>query len=110
LGANRFDIAILGNIVHSEGETSSRLIRRLHEALRPGGRLVIIDFVPREDRTGPAPAMLFALNVLIETEAGDVSTLSEYRSWLQEAGFGAVETIELGDENVSASAIVAEKR
>jgi hypothetical protein len=53
--------------------------------------------------------MLFALNMLIHTEAGDVYTLSEYRSWLQEAGFGAVETIELGDENAPAPAIVAGK-
>lgn len=109
-GADRFDIAILGNIVHSEGETSSRrLFRRLHQALRPGGRLVVIDFVPHEDRKGPVPAMLFALNMLIHTEAGDVYTLSEYRSWLQEAGFRAVETIDLGDKNVPAPAIVAGK-
>jgi ubiquinone/menaquinone biosynthesis C-methylase UbiE len=109
-GTDQFDIAILGNIVHSEGELSSRrLFRRLYQALRADGRLVIIDFIPNEDRTGPVPAVLFALNMLIHTESGDVFTLSEYRSWLNEAGFGAVETIELA-EDFPAPAIVASKR
>jgi 2-polyprenyl-3-methyl-5-hydroxy-6-metoxy-1,4-benzoquinol methylase len=109
-GTNQFDIAILGNIVHSEGEASSRrLFRKLHQALRADGQLIIIDFVPNEDRTAPVPAVLFALNMLIHTEAGDVYTLSEYRRWLNEAGFAAVETIELA-EDFPAPAIIASKR
>ena len=96
-GNDRFDIAILGNIVHSEGEESSRrLFRRLFPALRSGGRLVIIEWIAAEDRTGPAPAMLFALNMLVHTQVGDIYTLSEYTDWLHEAGFQSVETVDLG--------------
>src|SRR5947209_20423306 len=41
-GENRYDLALLGNIVHSEGEASSQdLFKRLYRALKPGGRMVI---------------------------------------------------------------------
>jgi len=110
-GQEKFDLALLGNIVHSEGEASSKaLFRRLHAALRPGGRLVIIDLLPAEDRSGPPPAIFFALNMLVNTETGDTFTLSEYRAWLTESGYDAIETIDIGDHlDVRSPAIVAVK-
>lgn len=96
-GKERFDVAILGNIVHSEGERSSReLIRRLYQAIKPGGRVAIIDTIPDEERNGPAHPIFFALNMLLNTEEGDTFTLSEYKQWLTEAGFGEVETADVG--------------
>jgi ubiquinone/menaquinone biosynthesis C-methylase UbiE len=96
-GVSRYDIAILGNIVHSEGERSSRtLFRKLHRALAPGGRLVIIDMVPNDDRTGPAFPVFFALNMLVNTQHGDTFTLAEYTRWLKAAGFARVSTLEIG--------------
>ncbi len=108
-GRDAYDLALLGNIVHSEGEQSSRLLfRRLHDALRPKGRLVILDFLTNEDRTGPAPAVLFALNMLANTENGDTFALSEYRSWLNEAGFDAIELADIGEHvGTDSPAIIA---
>lgn len=110
-GSDRYDLAILGNIVHSEGEHSSRdLFRRLHRALRAQGRLAIIDFVVDEDRTGPPPAVFFALNMLVNTECGDTYTLSEYRAWLHDAGFVSVQTADIGSQlGVISPAIIGTK-
>ncbi|HEX7388967.1 MAG TPA: methyltransferase [Acidiphilium sp.] len=110
-GSGRFDVAILGNIVHSEGEASSRrLFGRLHEALAPGGRIAIVDMLPAEDRTGPPPAVLFALNMLVNTEHGDTFTLSQYRAWLNEAGFAGVETADIGlQAGMGVCAVIAVK-
>ncbi len=95
-GEQRYDVALLGNIVHSEGEESSRdLFRRLHRALRDGGEMVVIDMIPNEERTGPPFAAIFALNMLVNTEKGSTYTVSEYRRWLQEAGFQHVETADI---------------
>lgn len=95
-GVERFDVALLGNIVHSEGEASSRdLFRRLHRALRPGGRLAVIELLPDEQRSGPPRPLLFALNMLVHTEAGGTYTLGEYTRWLTEAGFTKVETADI---------------
>src|SRR5262249_24454222 len=95
-GESRIDLALLGNIVHSEGEASSRnLFQSLHRALRPQGRLVIIDLVPFDDRSGPPRALIFALNMLLNTEVGDTYTLAEYTQWLRDAGFARVETADI---------------
>jgi ubiquinone/menaquinone biosynthesis C-methylase UbiE len=111
-GSERYDLALLGHIAHGEGERSSRdLFKRLHRALRPRGRIAVIDFVPDEDRAGPPPAVLFALNMLVHTEEGDTFTLSEYTSWLTEAGFTEVKPIDLGPGPVrTATAVVAVRK
>jgi ubiquinone/menaquinone biosynthesis C-methylase UbiE len=99
-GENRYDLALLGNILHSEGERASRdVLRRLDRALRPGGRVAIIDMVPGNDRTGPPFPVLFALNMLLNTEEGDTYTLAEYTQWLQEAGFARVDTADIGSHS-----------
>lgn len=99
-GRDRFDLALLGNIVHSEGESSSRsLFQRLCAALRPGGRIVIIDMVPNDARTGPVFPLLFALNMLVATEEGGTYTLAEYTDWLCQAGFTTVETMDIGSHS-----------
>jgi ubiquinone/menaquinone biosynthesis C-methylase UbiE len=95
-GEKRYDLALLGNIVHSEGEASSReLFKRLHRALKTGGRIVIIDMIPNDERTGPPFALIFALNMLVNTEKGGTYTLAEYAAWLKEAGFSRVETADI---------------
>ena len=37
--------------------------------------------------------VLFGLNMLLQTEEGNVFTLREYRAWLKAAGFRKVTTI-----------------
>jgi ubiquinone/menaquinone biosynthesis C-methylase UbiE len=107
LDEGRFDLAILGNICHSEGELASRsLFVRLNRALRPGGRLAIVDMQPNEDRTGPVYPLIFALNMLVNTEHGGTFTLAEYTNWLDEAGFGQVDTADIG---LHSPAIIAQK-
>ena len=99
-GEAQYDLALLGNIVHSEGEQSSRdLFRRLHRALRPRGRVVVIDMIPDDARTAPPYPLIFALNMLVNTELGDTYTLAEYTRWLNEAGFSRVETADIGSHS-----------
>ncbi len=99
-GKNQFDVALLGNIVHSEGEKSSRkLFKQLHRALKPGGKIVVIDMIPNDERTGPLFPITFALNMLANTTDGDTYTLAEYTKWLKAAGFSRVETAEIGSHS-----------
>ncbi|HVB81041.1 MAG TPA: methyltransferase [Candidatus Binataceae bacterium] len=93
-GTASFDLAILGHILHGEGaDWSRRLLKRTCQALSDGGMLLIGEFVPNDQRTGPALPLLFGLNMLINTPTGDVFTMREYREWLKEAGFRKVATI-----------------
>ena len=99
-GEAQYDLALLGNIVHSEGEESSRdLFRRLRRALKDGGRIVIIDMLPDDARTGPPYQLIFALNMLVNTERGDTYTLADYTRWLNDAGFPRVETADIGSHS-----------
>ncbi len=93
-GRERYDLVILGHIVHSEGpEWGRRLVEKSAAALRKGGTLMIAEMVPNDTRTGPAPEMLFSLNMLIHTPEGDVFTMSDYRKWLRAAGLRNVKTL-----------------
>jgi ubiquinone/menaquinone biosynthesis C-methylase UbiE len=99
-GRSRYDVAILGNIVHSEGERRSRqLYRKLYSALRPGGQIAIADMIPNEERTGPPFPVFFALNMLLNTKDGDTYTLAQYAEWLLKAGFERVETHDIGSHS-----------
>jgi 2-polyprenyl-3-methyl-5-hydroxy-6-metoxy-1,4-benzoquinol methylase len=81
-------LATIGYVLHSEGrERSRQLLRKTFAALAPGGNVAISEFMPNEERTGPANALIFAVNMLIHAEAGDTFTFSEIAGWLKEAGF-----------------------
>ncbi len=102
-----YDLALLGHIVHGEGERSARrLFHRVFRALKPGGRIGVIDILPNEERTGPPYAVLFALEMLVQTPEGGTYTLSEYTAWLKEAGFTKIESADIASIS---PAIVARK-
>ena len=90
-GAARYDAAILGHIIHSEGAVHGpKLIAKMAKALKPGGVLAIPDFVPDADRRGPPMPLLFALNMLVNTSEGSTYTFPEYEAWCRAAGFREV--------------------
>lgn len=81
-------LATIGHILHSEGrERSRRLLKKVFDALAPGGTVAVQEFVPDDDRNGPPSALIFAVNMLINTEAGDTFTFKEMSGWMREAGF-----------------------
>jgi len=93
-GRERFDLVILGHIIHGEGrEHGRKLIERSFAALKDRGMLLIAEFIPNDDRTGPELPMLFGLNMLMAGPDSDVFTMREYREWLKAAGFRGVKTI-----------------
>lgn len=94
-GRERYDLVILGHILHSEGETQARkLIQKSFRSLRRGGLLLIAEIIPNDARTGPWLPLMFGLNMLLHTERGDVFTMRELRHWLRQAGFRTFRTIE----------------
>jgi len=93
-GRNRYDLVILGHIIHSEGEKwGKKLVKKSHKALNEGGQLLIAEMIPNDQRTAPPIPLLFGLNMLLHTEHGGVFTMREYREWLKEAGFKSVKTV-----------------
>lgn len=88
-------VATLGHILHSEGEPLSRaLLRKTFDALVPGGVIAIAEFLVNDKRTEPPLGLLFAVNMLVNTENGDTYSVNEINTWLREAGFTNQRTLE----------------
>lgn len=83
-----YDLILVSNIIHSFGPGNNRkLIHKCFDALEPGGLLILKDFIPENDRSGPPFSLLFALHMLIHTGEGDTYTYEEVASWTDAAGF-----------------------
>jgi len=90
-----YDIAILGHILHSEGEDRSRqLLAKTFRALISGGTIAIAEWLVNDDRTKPLPSLMFAVQMLVNTEKGDTFSFNEIKNWLEEAGFKKVRKVE----------------
>jgi 2-polyprenyl-3-methyl-5-hydroxy-6-metoxy-1,4-benzoquinol methylase len=90
-----YDIATLGHILHSEGEERSRLLlKKTFRALKPGGTIAIAEWLVNDARTEPAPSLMFAVQMLVNTEKGDTFSFNEIKSWLEEAGFKKVRKLQ----------------
>lgn len=83
-----YDVVLVPNFLHHFSLADcARFLRRVRTALRPGGRVAIIEFIPNEDRTSPPTAAGFSLVMLGSTPEGDAYTFSEYQRVLKDAGF-----------------------
>ncbi|MHB8630225.1 MAG: methyltransferase [Aggregatilineales bacterium] len=65
-----------------------KLLKRIHNAIVPGGAVVIGDTLIDPNHQNPAFAVDFNLTLLLENEAGEFKTAAELFTLLGEAGFG----------------------
>jgi ubiquinone/menaquinone biosynthesis C-methylase UbiE len=87
LGAN-YDAVLLPNFLHHFNVADCvKLLKRVHAALRSGGHVAIVEFVPNPDRISPPPSAGFSLVMLATTPEGDAYTLAEFSQMLAQAGF-----------------------
>ena len=83
-----YDAVLVPNFLHHfNAEVCTRFLQKVHAALRPGGQVVIVEFVPNEDRITPPPAASFSLVMLGTTPEGDAYTFAQYQQMLAAAGF-----------------------
>lgn len=71
------------------GEAKDReLLRKCHESLPSGGKVIIFNMMQRDDETGPISAAIGSPYFLaLATGTGMLYTWREYESWMREAGF-----------------------
>ena len=89
---NDYDLVMITNFLHHfDLPTCEKLLAKVRDALKSGGRAVILEFVPNEDRVSPPVPAQFSLIMLAETPAGDAYTFSELQRMLRQAGYSSVE-------------------
>lgn len=103
-----FDVALITNFLHHfDTATCTAFLEKVQRALKPGGRAVVLEFVPNPDRVSPPIPARFSLAMLANTPAGDAYTLAELTQQLEGAGFRNVSTHSLP---VPQLVLVAEKQ
>lgn len=86
-----YDLVLLSNFLHHfDRPTNEALLRRAHGALAPGGRVLIVEMVPNDDRISPPFPATFSFMMLGGTPHGDTYTLHEFEAMARAAGFAHV--------------------
>ena len=84
-----YDAVLLTNFLHHfDMETCVGLLKKVRGALKPGGTLATLEFVPNEDRVSPPLPATFSLTMLASTAGGDAYTFQELAEMHRRAGFG----------------------
>jgi ubiquinone/menaquinone biosynthesis C-methylase UbiE len=65
---------------------SQELLKECYRLLQPGGKLLLVD-VMSNGRTGSPAALVIQLSLFLNTEEGDVFTVTQFHMWLKAAGF-----------------------
>jgi 2-polyprenyl-3-methyl-5-hydroxy-6-metoxy-1,4-benzoquinol methylase len=103
-----FDAILITNLLHHfEPAANEKMLKKAHAALNPGGQVVILEFVPNDDRVSPPVPAMFSLTMLGSTPQGDAYTLAEYGAMCRNAGLETPRLIPL--EPMPQSLVVARK-
>jgi precorrin-6B methylase 2 len=103
-----YDAVLLTNFLHHfDVPTCETLLKKLWKTMNPGAQLVILEFVPNDDRISPPPAAMFSVTMLSNTPAGDAYTFAEMAAMCANAGFKGARLIPL--EASPEALVVAEK-
>lgn len=90
-----FDLVFLSAIIHSNSlDTNKDLIKKCFDSLNESGKIIIQDWIMNNDRTQPTFGAIFAINMLVGTEAGDCFTEQEVTEMLNAAGFKNISRME----------------
>jgi precorrin-6B methylase 2 len=103
-----YDAALLTNFLHHfDVATCEQLLKKLWKAMNPGAHLVILEFVPNEDRVSPPIPALFSVTMLSNTPRGEAHTFAELGKMCSNAGFEGARLV--GLEGMPQSLVLARR-
>jgi precorrin-6B methylase 2 len=91
-----FSLIILSHACRFLGALKSQeLLQTCYDLLQPGGKLLLVD-VMANAQEGMSTALLIQLSLFLNTEAGDVFTVTQFQEWIKDAGFECVQEQRMG--------------
>ena len=97
-----YDAAWLSHIFHAEShENCIKIIRKTVSALKPGGMVMVHEFILRNTMDGPLFPALFSLNMLLGTPDGRSYSEEEIMDMLADAGVKKIQRVPLESPNDS---------
>lgn len=93
-GEGGYDAVTIFGALHQESPAAIvDILRRAARALKPGGRLFVLDMMTDSTRAAPVFSALFAVNMALTTENGWVFSDEELKGWMREAGLVPGDTV-----------------
>jgi SAM-dependent methyltransferase len=93
--ADAYDLVVLGHVCRAEGGGgAARLIQRAHDALRPGGRVIVADYFCDPEHKHNPHAVLMGATMMASTINGSTFTTEEFAGWLRNSGFVDLRLVE----------------
>jgi ubiquinone/menaquinone biosynthesis C-methylase UbiE len=91
-----FDLVMLPNFLHHfDHDGCVAILRRVRASLAPGGRTLMVEFMPNDDRVSPPMAGMFSFTMLASTPSGDAYTHAELEAMGRDAGYTSAEVTQL---------------
>ena len=91
--AGAYDAVTIFGALHQESpEAIADILKRANRALKPEGRLLVLDMMTDRTHAAPKFSALFAVNMALTTANGWVFSDEELKGWMREAGFEPGET------------------
>lgn len=82
-----WDAVLLANILHDHpAERSARYVAEAAELLRPGGMLLVYEWLIGEEDPAPPQLAMFSLMMMVENEGGNTWTAEQVSEWISAAG------------------------
>jgi 2-polyprenyl-3-methyl-5-hydroxy-6-metoxy-1,4-benzoquinol methylase len=83
-----YDAVLVTNFIHHfDVATNTGLFKKIRAAMKPGGKMAIVEMAVHDDRITPAGAGMFAMTMLTSTAMGDAYSQREIESMCTAAGF-----------------------
>lgn len=92
-----FNLIIVSHACRFLGARKSQeLLRECYRLLQPEGKLLLVDVMANNERTGPPTALVIQLSLFLNTQEGDIFTATQFHTWLKAVGFGYVKDQRIG--------------
>lgn len=95
-----YDAVWLSHILHGEGpQDAEAIVAKAVAALKPGGKILIHEFILDDTMDGPLFPALFALNMLIGTDQGQAYSQAQLQEMLQKNGVAHIHRLDVRSPN-----------
>lgn len=110
LPEGQFELVILANVLRLEPELpAQQLVARAARALRPGGRMLIVDALAGGTPERELLRATYVLNLALRTRRGRVHSAAELTAWMEAAGLLGVAEIDCGAQMGALGALLGHK-
>ena len=105
-----YDVVWISQLLHSESpDSSSAIIKKAVTALKPGGLLLIQEFILDDNKVAPLHPALFSLNMLIGTPSGQAYSQKEITGMMLDADLNNIRRLAI-DLPIGAGIIAGERK